>query len=193
LHKSNVSVLYRNTISRSVPLCLKRGTASQQIWLEVQTHFTLSLPSKEGGARQLACRVTKGSSSQSDDFTEGETSLNRAEGTTVNKHIILYVFTITQTNLPSHFQCDLNIPSATEVCYAHRTFRQSKRFAFRLTPSFEGRLVLTTTRLFYHNLLLGELTSLLNYGYRNTPTVREAYNNGVAPKHFAKAKYITSL
>ena len=59
-------------------------TASLQIWLEVQVHFTLSLPSKEGGARQLACRVTKGSSSQSDDFTEGETSLNRAEGTTAN-------------------------------------------------------------------------------------------------------------
>ncbi len=71
----------------------------------------VSLPSKEGGARQLACRVTKGSSSQSDDFTEGETSLNRAEGTTANMLIVLYIFTITQTNLPSHFQCDLNIPS----------------------------------------------------------------------------------
>jgi hypothetical protein len=55
--------------------------------------------------------VTKGSSLQSDDFTEGGTSLNRAEGTTANKHIVLYVFTITQTNLSSHFQCDLNIPS----------------------------------------------------------------------------------
>ena len=68
----------------------------------------ISLPSKAGGP---SLAMVGGSLLLRNNFTEGETSLNRAEGTTANMLIVLYLFTITQTNLPWHFQCDLNIPS----------------------------------------------------------------------------------
>ena len=67
-------------------------------------------PAFEGGGGPSLAMVG-GSLLLRNNFTEGETSLNRAEGTTANMLIVLYLFTITQTNLPSHFQCDLNIPS----------------------------------------------------------------------------------
>ena len=50
------------------------------------------------------------------------------------------------------FSMRFSIPSATEVCFAHRTFRQSKCFTFRLPPSFEGWLGRERISLFYWNL-----------------------------------------